>query len=800
MIETTKISPAVYITENDNSYTQPGVGSIGAGFIGTTAKGPAFIPTQVNTISEFERKFGTDYVNSYTGYSVRNYLENANVATIIRVLTNEDYSSIVIPVLTMHYTSSSTNINEIVAVFHPVSKTSTDYYVNFDSTKTTGSLISDIKTSGSIFSFKLTGSYGTTGNFSSSVTASLNSSDPNYVGKIFSSNPFVSDAYTYPVYNLVTFNQRIVELRSIINAGNGSGSLTLDNISIPATSLDAYSEASTPYVISQTLPDSSSIQLFKFYTIDQGNYVNTAIKIGITNIKEGVNNGYGTFTVVVRDYNDTDKQPSIIESFDVDLNPDSVNYIGTRIGTRYGTYSPTTGKITYTGDYPNKSEYIRVEIDSIVENKGIDVSILPFGFNQALQPLKSVNSTYIFPTASLNLIQEYNSLYSSRAYYGFSYEKLDNINYLSPFTTMTGVTVGNNIVFHLDKLYTHPSSSTPNLSLTASTCPSTARKFMLPLQGGYDGLNPAKSKKIGLNSMAGNTFGFDFTNSTSSGSVAYKQAIDIFSNDDEYDINMLVMPGILQGYHNYVINSAIDMVEERGDCFFVFDTGLPNSTVDTVVSNNESFDSNYSATYYPWIKITNPITGKNIWAPPTTVIPGVISFNDKIGYEWNAPAGLNRGSLTYVIEPYFKLYKSERDTLYAGRINAIAKFPNLGIAVWGQKTTQIKASALDRINVRRLLINIKKNIATIGKQILFEQNTSNTRNIFLSKVVPILDNIQQKNGLYGYKIQMDDVNNTSDIIDRNQLKGELWIQPTKTAEYVLFQINITPTGTTFTQQ
>jgi hypothetical protein len=178
-------------------------------------------------------------------------------------------------------------------------------------------------------------------------------------------------------------------------------------------------------------------------------------------------------------------------------------------------------------------------------------------------------------------------------------------------------------------------------------------------------------------------------------------------------------------------------------------------------------------------------------------MPGVIAFNDKVSHEWYAPAGLNRGGLSTAIQAERKLTHANRDTLYEAAINPLATFPGEGVCAWGQKTLQRKASALDRVNVRRLLINLKKFIASTSRYLVFENNTNATRNRFLASVNPYMESVQEKNGLYAFKVVMDDSNNTADIIDRNIMKGEIYLQPAKAAEFIVVDFNIMPTGATF---
>ena len=280
---------------------------------------------------------------------------------------------------------------------------------------------------------------------------------------------------------------------------------------------------------------------------------------------------------------------------------------------------------------------------------------------------------------------------------------------------------------------------------------------------------------------------------------AYKDAIRLLKNQDEYDINMLALPGLIDNFTNHapVITEAVNMVESRGDCFFVADPVEYGSALTTVTAKADARDSNYVAEYWPWIKIPDADLGMNVWVPASTLIPSVYAFNDRVAAPWFAPAGLNRGALDIAVMTERKLTHANRDTLYDSNVNPIATFPNAGVVVYGQKTLQKKASALDRINVRRLLIAAKKFIASSTKFLVFENNTAVTRNRFLSIVNPYFENIQQRQGLYAFKVQMDEANNTADVIDRNEMKGAIYLQPAKTAEFIIIDFNILPTGASF---
>ena len=291
-----------------------------------------------------------------------------------------------------------------------------------------------------------------------------------------------------------------------------------------------------------------------------------------------------------------------------------------------------------------------------------------------------------------------------------------------------------------------------------------------------------------------------FTNigSTTQGLVVanYTTASSILSNTDEYKFNLITTPGLISD-DNTAASDFITLAEERGDCFYIVDLTSYTDTIGTATAEAQSLDSSYAGAYYPWVQVVSQETGKLVFVPPSTVMAGVYAFNDKVAAEWFAPAGLNRGGLGGVIQAARKLSPTDRDTLYASKVNPIATFPGVGVVAYGQKTLQQKASALDRINVRRLLINLKNYVGAVGQTLVFEQNTATTRNNFLAQVNPYLESVQQKQGLYAFKVVMDDSNNTPDVIDRNQLIGQIYIQPTKTVEFVLLSFNITPTGASF---
>jgi len=434
-------------------------------------------------------------------------------------------------------------------------------------------------------------------------------------------------------------------------------------------------------------------------------------------------------------------------------------------------------------------------------------TVVPFGHNKVYVPYYSATTAATtIPTASFKSDQSSSVAdFDQNAFYGLNYNNLDNREYLSPISHGNGnAHQGSNVTMSLENMYgsdgatavaTNYAGQTELLTLSGSAV--EQRKFVVPFQWGFDGQSPAIQYAVGSDISATNTQGFNLDGGAKSGSVVYKRAINAVSNPDEFDINMMVLPGVIHGTHTNVTNHAIDKSEERADTFLILDAALYGDSVDTVRDNVKTLDSNYTATYYPWVKVLDENTNRPTWVPPSVVLPGVISFNDSVAHEWFAPAGLNRGGLSDVLEAKTRLTHSERDKLYEDRINPIATFPGQGVVVFGQKTLQGKPSALDRVNVRRLLIALKKFIASTSRFLVFEQNTNATRSRFLNVVNPFLEDVQANSGLSAFRVVMDDTNNTPDEVDRNRLIGQIFIQPTRTAEFIVLDFVVQPTGATF---
>jgi hypothetical protein len=280
----------------------------------------------------------------------------------------------------------------------------------------------------------------------------------------------------------------------------------------------------------------------------------------------------------------------------------------------------------------------------------------------------------------------------------------------------------------------------------------------------------------------------------------YTNMLNLLGNVDDYKYNVLLTPGLFANtatIGSSQVTTAINNTMNRGDAIYVVDLVPFSSSINDVTTAANNKNTSYAAAYWPWVQTIDPDSAQLIWVPASTMVGGVYAYNDNVSEPWFAPAGINRGGLGTVVRAEKKLSQGNRDTLYQNKVNPIATFPGTGVVVYGQKTLQTKASALDRVNVRRLLIQLKGYISQVAQNLVFEQNSIATRNQFLSQVNPYLESVQQRQGLYAFKVIMDDSNNTADVIDRNQMVGQIYIQPTRTAEFIYLDFNILPTGAVF---
>jgi len=781
------VSPGLFTREKDLSFLPQGIAEIGAAVIGPTVKGPAFTPTRVSSFSEFKNIFGDLDSRFYVPMTAQEYLKHAPSVTIVRILGLGGYQPSTLrlsltPILAQ--TGSAGSTAKVVAVLHP-SRANSSLDLGAAAMVTVDASADWNATTLTINSV--------------AKTISFDTGSDNYVTKVFGSDPQTTNTNVYVYKEYKEFSsQHGFDATTLLSAASASSGEDFTH---------DYSVATSPYFISQ-LSGGARKNLFKIKSKSHGNSVNGDFKIAIADLiaaggKAGSDWAHFTLRVLRNNPGETNDK-EVLESFvDLNFDPDSPNYAPRRIGDRYVT-SDSVGKLTFNGDWPGTDGSVHIRIsDYETELEGINEALVPHGFAAVSNPTLGTSTV---PSGSfvINQTNSSTSKFDKNQYYGWDFDADNNKQYLAPLPASGGT--GGNAAFSLENMYGHVNAATDlsvdtaangSTLLTLSVADKAQLKFVAPLQGGYDGDNPTTLKATGTDISTSNTQGFDCSGTLASGSKSYERAINAISNPDEYDINLLVTPGVVHEYHSAVTKHAISKVEARADAFYVMDGSRWGRSVSNAVSDINALDTNYAATYYPWVKVIDTTKSKPVWVPPSVVLPGVIAFTDSVAHEWFAPAGLNRGGLGSVVEAKTRLTHTERDTLYEGRVNPIASFPGQGVVVFGQKTLQGKPSALDRINVRRLLIRLRKFIASSSRYLVFEQNTAATRNRFLGIVNPFLESVQANSGLSAFKVVMDDSNNTPDVVDRNELRGQIFIQPTRTAEFIVLDFVVQPTGAAF---
>jgi hypothetical protein len=697
----TIVSPGVLAIENDQSFITQAPVQAGAAIIGPTVKGKVGIPTICTTYSDYLNKFGSTFLSGsqtftyLTSISAYNYFNNGGDSLLVtRVVsgTFEPATSSVIPTANVATSASATinltyisasvaavgsaslNVNGVILYYtgSTVTNTSTIIYVN-TSSFASSTVANYVATSSAIFNASHSLSqYSTLLNY---ITASTSS--PNIILTSNNPNGLSGNSYYY------------ISGSAIVNFTGGTNT-----------------EAFIIETLSEGESMNSSGSLYANGTLSNGTSENLRWQISAPN----TNNG--TFTLIVRQGNDSTASPSILESWsNLSLDPFASNYIEKVIGNQVEEimYDSSTGEyfVQLNGNYINKSRYIRV--------KKVNYTT-PTYFDNTGNPKPEYTGS--IPVTSSGIFNGASGKNLPTGVGGAYYENISNTN--------------------------------------------------------IQGLNPN----------------------------AYTQSIALLSNQDAYSYNLLTAPGLIADPTNYpahtsVVTSLINTVQGRGDSMTILDLVGYGSNIVPVTTNALTYDTSYAAAYWPWLQTIDPNSGQQVWVPASTMIPSVYAFNDRVAEPWYAPAGINRGVLSNVIRAERNLTQGNRDLLYENNVNSIATFPNTGVVVFGQKTLQKKASALDRVNVRRLLIELKSFISQVADTLVFEQNNIITRNNFLSQVNPYLASVQQRQGLTAFRVVMDESNNTPNVIDNNQLVGQIYLQPTRTAEFIILDFNVLPTGATF---
>ena len=750
MAEKQIISPGVFTKEIDQSFLPAAIGNIGAALIGPTVKGPAGIPTVVNSYSEFQATFGDTfhsgskttgdgtYQQYFTSHTAREYLRHSSPLTVVRVLAgaysnaSATISSSIDPGIVGGGTAATGSFTLTVPITGSSPATCSIGSVNFYITSSAQATPVGVTQS----TTELWVGIG------SSHTATAVANFRDIINNSASLHGLPISASIAPSLNAFTESVQITSSFAgafgqygIKYGGSTSGSLgTLHGLAFSTGSLTGAKSASFKQLQGGHDYNSDTFtEVLKLHTHADGEIMNSIGTIGANNVLSSgskdnlrweiasVNQSRGTFSLKIRRGDDNIKKKKTVETWNnVSLDPNQQNYIAKVIGDQKWILNQSGGTDPYlalSGSYPNKSKYVRVEVLADTPN------------------YLDENGNLRLPAASASLPSVASG--SNSGSFGGSFSGGDDGTVQNP------------------------------------------KNF-------YQNITDTNSQGLNLNVAA-------------NGKTAYEDAINLLGNQDEYDINLVLMPGVTGGGSggDSLINKAINMCEDRGDCFVVADPTLYNTAITTATDEALSRNSSYAAMYWPWVQIRDADLGTNVWVPPSTVVAGVYTFNDKVSHPWFAPAGLNRGGISSAVQAERKLTHSNRDTLYEGNVNPIATFPGQGVCIWGQKTLQKKASALDRVNVRRLMIKLKKFIASTSRFLVFEQNNTKTRTRFLNIVNPYMEQIQSNSGLSAFRVVMDDSNNTPDLVDRNILYGQIFIQPTRTAEFIILDFTVQPTGATF---
>jgi len=745
------------------------------------------------------------------------------------------------------------------------------------------------------FKLVITNASGTTG-----MTSSFNfdTTSQKYIRNVFNTNPqltngTVTDPSQQVNYFLgETFDQH---LKANVNSGNYWGAIAPLYNSASAAAASNFKNVlvggQSAMIIGQDLSTATGSyvaadqqQLFKIVTLKEpGDWSNRNVKISIQDIKESTNtsNPYGTFSIVVRNLRDSDNVVQVIEQFnDCDLNPNSLNYVARKVGSQYTSWIASERRYRTLGDWPNVSNYIRVEMNSDVDVGATDAKYLPFGTrgivkwadinnvpvskrgganwvtsSRGQMPAAVTGSPGVFNLLSASANMDADILYpapamrvsssegglsnETDAYFGFRTSiavgstRFDRsvVDNLRPRGGIVGefsppsAAEERSVAFSLDDIY--PLSGTAVWSQTARTAGtsytaatgSTAGvldagydRFTLPVYGGFNGLDIVEMDPFR------NSFIDDSTNENANYARAtVKRAIDSIADPEVIEMNLASVPGLTDdGLTTHLIQTC----EDRADALAVVDLAggfTPRAEGRTVVRNNTStalntiivnlrnrgLNSSYGCTFYPWLRARDSINGAMLWVPPSVAAIGTFSSSQRKTQVWFAPAGFNRGGLTEgsagipIVDVSQRLRRIDRDNLYSANINPIAKFPSEGIVIFGQKTLQVTPSALDRINVRRMMIFVKKRISQIAATLLFDPNVQQTWLRFTAQVNPFLANVKTNFGLTDYKVVLDETTTTPDLVDRNIMYARIFLKPARAIEFIAVDFNITRTGASF---
>ena len=809
------VSPGVYTQEIDDTFSPPpGAAAIGAALVGYAKKGPAFLPTTVNSFGQFRDRFGGLNPEFYMPYAAQSYLRNASTLSVTRVLGRGSVAAgtvgfLSFPKLSGYSVSAVSGGCTVVGIIRK--RTSGD---------------GDVLLSGTTDNFALSAG-GTI------VTGlSMKESSGNYIKKVMGTDIqtshtgekltdfYVDAVFDYDVGNLNGTVSGAAGTAAASAAGTPFSSITADGDAFDDVT-GGFSAANSPWIVSQNAGGAVN-NLFRFFTRSHGQIENNSIKIQVSNIQTS-SSSFPEFTIAIRRAEDDDRRPEVLESYEnVNLDVNSESYVGRVIGDRRVSYDLTQDppELLFDGDFANKSKLVRIDINT----NGYPDDARPAGFRGVGSILAQCGGpgrgdVTRSPGGLTGTVAALPTVTNQNRDGVIDKQKVMGINFASPgvgdrlrktVTSASGSTTADaGMLFISTTAELSGSGSVTNFTLvnmvgsnsgnfsSSSTRRTTglednvALKFVSPVFSGWDGYDPRTNLLGALND---GTVSGDFD-------VAKKT----LANPEEVDFNLLGVPGVHSAGSGNPIGKFIDMVEQRADAFLILDIANSTATgsglalsVANAQDQAKKFDTSYAATYYPWIRINDGDNNRLVWVPPSVEVMGAYAFNDRVGQPWFAPAGFNRGGLERVLEVRRRLTQTQRDSLYNQRpgVNPIATFPGQGIVIFGQKTLQTKQSVLDRVNVRRMMLTVRKTISRMSRNFVFEQNNAATRTSLLNMVNGYLGSVQAANGVNEFRAQIEE---GADLVDRNVIKGKIFLKPTSVAEIIIFDFTLTPQGASFSE-
>ena len=770
------ISPGVFTRENDISFTQPAAVEAGAAIIGPTVKGPKELPTLVTSYSDYVRTFGATFESASTSYefmtsiAVKNYFSQGGNSVLVTRVVNGTFDP---ANSTAMYNKKETGVLDTVANSllasigtNPVNAGAASYASISPATSGAGT--------GAVVTAVVT---GTTTPTITGIT--VTAAGTGYV---------IGDTLTIAAGALGT--GQLINADDVLSISNGAA-YALGAVAGPFTVAQSSSTGTGTGATFTITGDNTNVSALTVASIGTGHEDADVITITAADLIEaGFTGATGDLDITLASGNVQDSTAAVITLVADDIVSD-VPFVLETLGE--GKLLNNAVSVTDPGTensdgslVSGSADNLRWEVSNISDSQGtFSLSIRQGDDNTKSKViLETFNNVSLDPN-SPNYIEVLIGNQSSEltdgadgTYIRTSGEYVNRSNYVR----VSAVNFKTLDYLANDGVTVNTDSSGASFS---DSLPVASSGSFSGAQGGI---------------IAGANFFDDINDTNTQGLVAtdYTGVINLLTNTEEYIFNIISAPGLAYNFATHItpIDSIISLAEGRGDCVAVLDVQEYGATVSNVVAKATTINSSYAATYWPWLQVLSA-TGRNEWVPASVVIPGVYAFTDNSSAPWFAPAGLVRGGVAGVIQAERRLTRTQRDTLYSNKVNPIASFPGQGISVFGQKTLQTKASALDRVNVRRLLIELKKFIGDQSRNLVFEQNTIATRNRFLATVNPYLESVVQRQGLYAFRVVMDDTNNTADVVDRNQLVGQIFIQPVKTAEFIVLDFTIEPTGATF---